>query len=419
MSAHCGYCGTRLGATATSTFSFPVLNQKAVKTGKDQSEGQAELAYKVFKALVDKFEPEAPTLRLGLSTTSKLGGKDNAFALPAGPAFACVGATKACEACYAQFGRFVSPSAAPRYAKNWVRWRYLERTDPSGKTAANELIPLIRRRMRSPHVQAFRVWESGDFHSQWSVNVWRQIIESLPEVVFWGYTRAFRFDYDALSRLPNFKLWASTDRYNLDRAREFVGRYGGRILHAYGPWDISAPLPPNSIACPATAPTGVFYKPEAKTIRAKHAIGVTYKMPLEGQAEEGWAPGACGTCRYCLPVMAAGKYTPKRGHTAAVVFIDHDQGKMGALAKAYAKARQPRQASADFEQAPSPEFVQALQMARDELNAELNRMRAARGIRPIRFTKGLGAFSAFTDPVSAGLTEGCQYSQGRDDYFPG
>ena len=186
----CASCGVALGE---------LTEEKKAKLRQ-----KAENADRLFDAAIIEAEKVADKLTLELSTTRKLTGTDkdkskNAFSLPAGPKFSCPGATIQCGDCYARTGFFLTPDQRKFYAQNWARWRYLEVTDPSGDSAAYELMQAILRSCSSyGHPQVFRLWESGDFHSQWSVNVWTKVMAQMPIIMFWGYTRSFNFDYSAM-----------------------------------------------------------------------------------------------------------------------------------------------------------------------------------------------------------------------------
>lgn len=99
----------------------------------------------------------------------------------------------------------------------------------------------------------FRIHESSDFFSQWYVDVWAKVIKERRNTYFWAYTRSFDFNYSALTRNKNFALWASTDNYNINEAKQFVRRYRkSGTKHALGPWDRNIKIPDSSFICPAT-----------------------------------------------------------------------------------------------------------------------------------------------------------------------
>lgn len=171
-----------------------------------------------------------------------------AFSIPAGPKFGCPGATKACESCYAQKSRHLWHPVQKVFAENWRLLRKLEQLGQTDK-AAEALLTQLR-----PNAEIFRLYESGDFHSQWTIDVWAEVVKGRRDISFWAYTRSFHLNFTNLTRNPNFALWASTDNYNLNEAKKFVRRFRkSGVKHAYGPWDHAAELPSNSFICPVTS----------------------------------------------------------------------------------------------------------------------------------------------------------------------
>lgn len=183
-----------------------------------------------------------------LSGPAKISVRDrSAFSLPAGPDFSCPGATKACEGCYAQKHRHLWTPVQTVMANNWHLLRKFESKNQT-EEAAKAITSLIRS-----DAKVFRLYESGDFHSQWAIDMWAKVVRARPDVYFWAYTRSFNLKFSKLTRLPNFTLWASTDEYNLEQASKFVNRFrDNRVKYAYGPHDHNDPLPPVSFVCPVT-----------------------------------------------------------------------------------------------------------------------------------------------------------------------
>lgn len=190
---------------------------------------------------------ECPT-HFTLSHPSKISTcSDCAFSLPAGPEFACPGATEACAGCYATKGRHVFEKVQSAFARNWILLRRCE-NEKDMKTAVILLANQIRK-----DAAVFRIHESGDFHSQWAVDMWSRIMKERDAVLFWAYTRSFMFDYSRILNNENFTLWASTDDFNVKQAEAFVKKYSNKgVRHAYGPWKHNAPIPSNSFVCPVT-----------------------------------------------------------------------------------------------------------------------------------------------------------------------
>jgi hypothetical protein len=214
-----------------------------------------------------------------LSSPGKISLKSNcAFNLPAGPEFSCPVATEACEKCYARKGHHVFVSVQSVMAKNWVLMNELERLGDKDR-AVNLLLDKIK-----PSTEIFRIHESGDFHSQFSINMWSDLVRKRKQTLFWAYTRSFDFDYSKLVRHKNFVLWASTDDFNEKQANAFVKRYSkSNVKHAYGPYNHDKELPEKSFTCPVT----------------------NHKMEMDG---------ACARCKLCIIKGRAPKH---------VVFLAH------------------------------------------------------------------------------------------------
>jgi hypothetical protein len=204
--------------------------------------GKKKYAAGVLRVLKDSVRPD-----FSVSSPSKIAlTKGRAFSLPAGPKFACPGATEACKDCYAQKGRHYFSNVQKLMAANWNLMRKFERkNDPAG--CALELCKVM------PKSGIFRIHESGDFHSQFAVNVWGMVAQANPNVDFYSYTRSFGLNFTPFLSQDNAVMWASTDIFNKADAKRFVAdhkRHG--VKHAYGPWGHDDPIPKNSFICPVT-----------------------------------------------------------------------------------------------------------------------------------------------------------------------
>jgi len=217
--------------------------------------------------------------RFYLSSPSKISTSSHcAFSVPASKEFSCPGETEACKDCYATKNRHTWAIVQTPMAKNWALFKRME-SEEDPKVGGDMLAEVIPKKAK-----IFRVFESGDFSSQWSIEMWRQVIRLRKEVKFWAYTRSFHLNFAPLTKYPNFNLWASTDRYNIEEAKRFVKKHRkAGVKHAYGPWGKKDPAPKNSIFCPAT----------------------TGKMDISG---------ACEKCMFCVIKKAT-----KRN----IIFLSH------------------------------------------------------------------------------------------------
>lgn len=249
----------------------------------------------IERAVAKLADADPAKLRLRASTTSKVAvGIKLGWSIPAGPEYACPGATADCRSCYAQQGRFAfSAEVASLMVENWFRFRHLEAT-VSVAEAASELANSVV----SNALAVFRIHVSGDFHSQWAVDVWADVVRRRPHIKFWTYTRSFKLDFSGLIALPNMRLYASTDSQNLREAQAFIRTHGKRVAHAFGPYTPGAKLPANSVECPPTLDK--------------------YRQELAPGTEEFGHEGACVECKKCIPY----KSNPR---PLNIVFYPHER----------------------------------------------------------------------------------------------
>ena len=185
--------------------------------------------------------------KFSLSSPSKISLiKDRAFSLPAGPDFTCPGATESCVGCYAQKGRHIFGPVQALFARNFALMRSYEQEGNVAGCAADLLAAI------PANAPLFRIHESGDFHSQFAIDVWTKVVAARPQTAFWAYTRSFKLNFHKLIDLPNMTLWASTDPYNCDAAQTFVGKHPG-VKFAIGPLEDEAAQPEHSFICPVTS----------------------------------------------------------------------------------------------------------------------------------------------------------------------
>lgn len=181
------------------------------------------------------------------SSPSKISKKPKlAFSLPAGSDFSCAGETSICkDACYAKKGRHVFANVQSLQAANWKLLKQMEASaDSAGAIKAiSDIIP--------KNAKIYRIHESGDFFSQWYIDVWEKVIKSRADVQFWFYTRCFQFNWENISKLPNVSCWASTDSENLVAATKFVEN-NPAFRFAFGPLNPSD-KPDNTVICPVTS----------------------------------------------------------------------------------------------------------------------------------------------------------------------
>jgi len=123
----------------------------------------------------------------------------------------CPGRTEFCSRlCYGLNGRFTQPRMREIYQNN------LEATKQAG------FVEGVVREILKTGAEAFRLHVVGDFYSVEYGENWLEIADRLPDVSFFGSTRAWRVPglRDAVRRfrdLPNVYLRASIDLSHLDK----------------------------------------------------------------------------------------------------------------------------------------------------------------------------------------------------------
>lgn len=197
---------------------------------------------KMIKSLKRIHSPD----RFCISSPSKITIKGNsAFSLPAGPTFSCPGATDSCVDCYATKHRHLFPNVQDAFAGNWKIIRNFEKNND-----CDSAITMLAGSIPNDS-KIFRIHESGDFYSQWYVDVWNKVIKTRSDVSFWAYTRSFNLNFKNIIKNKNFVLWASTDSNNIEQSESFIKNLPN-VKYAYGPWNHTDSIPDNSFICPVT-----------------------------------------------------------------------------------------------------------------------------------------------------------------------
>lgn len=203
---------------------------------------------KKYEAKMRDVLADADKLAFGISLSAPAkiaGSKKRAFSLPAGPEFTCPGATEACVSCYAQSKRHMFANVQKSFARNLATISFFESTgDVDGCADA------ILKEIKSDF-DIFRIHESGDFYSQFYLDVWVKVVQARPNTAFWFYTRSFDLDFSAISQVPNVTGWASTDQYNAELANQFAAKFG--FKQAFGPIERESDKPAGSVVCPVTS----------------------------------------------------------------------------------------------------------------------------------------------------------------------
>lgn len=235
-------------------------------------EQRAERYNRRLLTVVDERAKKPLPTEFAISNNAKAG---KSFNLP--PGMTCPGRTPACKDCYATQGMFNLGKVKQRLVDNQRLFNHYRKRGDDWSCAVR-LIHAIGR-----YKKPFRIHGSGDFQDQFAVDVWKIVVDWLPRVQFWAYTRSFHLDFANLSRFRNVSLFASWDDHNREEALAFAMNNGCRV--AFGPWEPGREVPPDSIVCPVT----------------------------DGRLN---CAGACAACRVCIE-----KDNPKN-----VVFLRHLAG---------------------------------------------------------------------------------------------
>jgi hypothetical protein len=192
---------------------------------------------------------------LSLSTSGKITGKGNnsVCAWSTTPILSCPGSTEVCRmGCYGCTGNFRFPAVKTQQYRNLLIFSRL--------LNEGRQVPLVEGLMasikNSPAYYAgqFRLFEVGDFYNQAVVETWTEVVNRMPETLFWAYTRSFHLNFNNLQDRANMCLFGSSDPENEADCKRFADDNGLRIAHAL-PKGETTPVK-GSILCPQQ--TGVF-----------------------------------------------------------------------------------------------------------------------------------------------------------------
>jgi len=111
----------------------------------------------------------------------------------------CPGKTKACsQLCYAI-------KATRQYPLTLLQRKRNLRVSISDQFVSRAIQEL--RRMKT--ADTVRIHEAGDFYNQKYLNKWIVIAKTIPELIFFAYTKSYSLDYSKLSK--NFIIFYSSD----------------------------------------------------------------------------------------------------------------------------------------------------------------------------------------------------------------
>jgi hypothetical protein len=175
----------------------------------------------------------------------------NAFSLPAGKDMSCPGATPVCETiCYAGKLEKLFPSFRNTVMHNWDILK-----NASGPDMESMLFDIVADfAIQSDKWNAppnFRIHADGDFFNADYTMAWIRVMESMPSVQFWVYTRnAYSATRIHKAGLVNCSLYFSGDSANVNIAKALNSTYGIKIAMLGDTFAEAKALFPKSVRCP-------------------------------------------------------------------------------------------------------------------------------------------------------------------------
>lgn len=164
--------------------------------------------------------PALPALvKLGNSKLGAHGTKAHALLVVSGLAgHDCPGRSAGCDGCYAERFRYLM-AATRRQGAAWA-YSYLARFDRARLVdmLTSEIRAHVARLPKGSRV-VVRIHEAGDFISPEHAHAWGDVIDALPEVQFYGYSRSWSVPaiaaaLRALNTYPNAVIRRSHDNAN-------------------------------------------------------------------------------------------------------------------------------------------------------------------------------------------------------------
>lgn len=154
----------------------------------------------------------------------------NAFGLPAGKEFSCVGETPFCGSiCYGKRIEGYLPSVRALLQHNWDLLRTASHDDMVIMLDAM-VTEFVKECDKHGASKMFRIHWDGDFFSLLYTKAWSAVIAAHPDVQFWAYTRNHRAAAFLAGRnLSNLGLYFSVDIDNSDLGASLHREFGIRL----------------------------------------------------------------------------------------------------------------------------------------------------------------------------------------------
>ena len=113
------------------------------------------------------------------------------FGIPAG--LTCPQAGICAKFCYAKKGAYAWSNVKPAFKRRWEA------------TKQDNFPELMRANILKVKATHIRIHDSGDFYNMEYLNKWLKVIESLPNVVFYAYTKSLDL-FEGLTLPVNFTV---------------------------------------------------------------------------------------------------------------------------------------------------------------------------------------------------------------------
>lgn len=190
----------------------------------------------------------------------------------------CPGRTDGCGGCYAEGYRYLM-AASNKRGSQWA-YSYLARLDVDRleRTIRSELAAHIAHMPAGSRV-VVRIHEAGDFLSAEHADVWRDVAEDFPDVVFYGYSRSWTVPgiasvLSAMNTLPNVIIRHSLDGPAEKEAHDgrapvaFIdGRMSNRGKKHPVPYNRGAVVCPEQLGGPGCADCGICWERRALSVQ--------------------------------------------------------------------------------------------------------------------------------------------------------
>jgi hypothetical protein len=217
----------------------------------------------------------------------------NAFGLPSGKAFSCVGETSVCsKVCYAGKLEKIYKGFLAVLLANWAALQgatYDQMVVMLGEVVDEYRSDYVKVARKREIDSIFRIHHDGDFFSLDYARAWAQVVRNNPDIQFWVYTRSFIPALNVIpviSGIPNLTVYLSVDNDNMQHAAAALVSAKGMVRIA----TLAQTAAEAQQMLPSTTGKAIIPCPE-----------VVGKLPLiTGNKGDQGREGACSACGICV-----------------------------------------------------------------------------------------------------------------------